>query len=91
MAYRHVTGARTWVFEDLRSLLAKASPLRSGDELAGVAAISAEERIVAKLTLADVSLTRFLEEELIPYEADEITRLIIDTHDAGAFAARSPS
>ncbi|MBV8866605.1 MAG: ethanolamine ammonia-lyase subunit EutB [Acidobacteriaceae bacterium] len=85
MAYRSVAGARTYVFDNLRVLLAKASPARSGDELAGIAAESAEERVMAKVALADVPLTSFLEEEFVPYETDELTRLIIDTHRANAF------
>src|SRR5215471_4874315 len=71
---------------DLRELLAKASPLRSGDELAGLAAASAEERVRAQMTLADVPLKRFLQEPIVPYESDEVTRLICDSHDAGAFS-----
>ncbi|HXK03089.1 MAG TPA: ethanolamine ammonia-lyase subunit EutB [Verrucomicrobiae bacterium] len=70
----------------LRELLAKASPARSGDELAGIAAQTAEERVRAQMTLADVPLKRFLAEQIIPYEADEVTRLICDSHDAQAFA-----
>lgn len=70
---------------DLRMLLAKASPARSGDELAGIAAASAEERVRAQIELADVPLKRFLAEPLIPYEQDEVTRLICDSHDASAF------
>ena len=70
----------------LRELLAKASPLRSGDILAGVAAQSEEERVKAQMELADVPLQRFLTECVIPYEEDEVTRLIIDSHDATAFA-----
>ena len=70
----------------LKELLAKASPLRSGDVLAGVAAATEEERVLAQMELADVPLTRFLDECVIPYEKDEITRLIIDTHDRKAFA-----
>jgi ethanolamine ammonia-lyase large subunit len=66
--------------------MAKATPRRSGDELAGVAAESAEERVAAQLCLADVPLAHFLQEPLVPYEDDEITRLIVDTHDAEAFA-----
>ena len=72
-------------FEDLRALLAKASPARSGDELAGIAARSAEERVAAQMALADLPLKVFLEEPPIPYELDEVTRLIHDTHDARAF------
>ncbi len=74
------------ILMDLRTLLAKASPARSGDELAGVAASSAEERVRAQMALADVPLKRFLDEPLIPYESDEVTRLICDSHDASAFA-----
>ena len=71
---------------NLRDLLAKASPARSGDELAGIAAATAGERVRAQMSLADVPLTQFLDEPLIPYEDDEITRLICDSHDAAAFA-----
>lgn len=70
----------------LRELLAKASPLRSGDVLAGIAAENEEERTRAQMALADVPLTRFLSECVVPYEDDEITRLIIDSHDERAFA-----
>jgi ethanolamine ammonia-lyase large subunit len=76
----------TYDFEDLRDLLAKASPYRSGDVLAGIAAESGEQRAAAQMTLADVPLRAFLEEPLVPYEDDEVTRLIIDTHDSAAFA-----
>lgn len=71
---------------ELRELMARASPLRSGDVLAGVAAAGAEERVRAQMALADVPLTRFLNETVVPYEDDEVTRLIVDTHDAAAFA-----
>ncbi|RKK05303.1 ethanolamine ammonia-lyase subunit EutB [Pseudoroseomonas wenyumeiae] len=74
------------VFRDLADLLAKASPARSGDELAGLAAESDAQRVAARAALADLPLTRFLEEPLIPYEADEVTRLIMDSHDDAAFA-----
>ena len=70
----------------LRELLAKASPLRSGDVLAGIAAENEEERIRAQMALADVPLKRFLSECVVPYETDEVTRLIMDSHDAQAFA-----
>lgn len=70
----------------LRRLLAKASPARSGDALAGIAAETESERVAAQRALAEVPLKRFLEEPLIPYETDEVTRLILDTHDASAFA-----
>ncbi len=79
-------GGRQHGFGSLRELMAKATPRRSGDELAGVAAASAEERVAAQLCLADVPLRRFLDEPLVPYETDEVTRLILDTHDAAAFA-----
>ncbi len=71
---------------NLRELLGKASPLRSGDELAGVAAANAEQRARAQMALADVPLKAFLAEPLIPYEEDEVTRLICDSHDAAAFS-----
>lgn len=70
----------------LKEVLAKASPLRSGDVLAGVAAATEEERVLAQMELAGVPLERFLEEHVVPYEEDEVTRLIIDTHDRDAFA-----
>src|SRR6202522_1039317 len=76
----------TYHFEDLRDLLAKASPYRSGDALAGIAAESGEQRAAAQMTLADLPLQAFLQQALVPYEDDEVTRLIIDTHDAAAFA-----
>jgi len=72
-------------FADLKELMAKASPVRSGDELAGVAAGSAEERVAAQTVLAEVPLVRFTEELLIPYEEDEVTRLICDRRDVQAF------
>jgi ethanolamine ammonia-lyase large subunit len=75
-----------YAFADLREVMAKATPLRSGDCLAGLAATSDVERVAARTVLADVPLTRFIEELLIPYESDEVTRLIVDEHDAGAFA-----
>ena len=84
--YRATLGATNHVFDDLKTLLAKATPLRSGDQLAGVAAESAEQRVAAQYALADVPLTAFLEDHVIPYETDEVTRLIIDTHDMPAFA-----
>jgi ethanolamine ammonia-lyase large subunit len=89
MVYRHVIDARSYVFDDLRDLLAKATPPRSGDRLAGIAADSAEQMVAARMALADVPLKQFLHETVIPYEGDEITRLIIDTHDPAAFAAIS--
>src|SRR6202162_1941640 len=85
MVYRHSIDATSYVFDDLRDLLAKATPPRSGDRLAGVAADSAEQMIAARMALADVPLKQFLHEAVVPYEDDEVTRLIIDSHDAAAF------
>ncbi|MCX7060317.1 MAG: ethanolamine ammonia-lyase subunit EutB [Gammaproteobacteria bacterium] len=84
--YRARIGIHSHVFASLGELLAKASPFRSGDALAGVAAVSAEERMAARLALADLPLRAFLDHALIAYEHDEVTRLIVDTHDAAAFA-----
>ncbi|KWR91948.1 ethanolamine ammonia-lyase subunit EutB [Cupriavidus sp. IDO] len=86
MAFTHTVGAHRHVFADLRTLLAKASPARSGDYLAGIAAASEEERMAARMALAEVPLPHFLSEALVPYESDEVTRLILDRHDARAFA-----
>ncbi len=86
MAYRHVVGPRTWAFADLATLMAKATPPRSGDRLAGIAAESAEESWAARWCLAEVTLKEILARPLIPYEADAVTRLILDTHDAAGFA-----
>jgi ethanolamine ammonia-lyase large subunit len=86
MPYRHAIGARTYRFDDLKTLLARATPLRAGDVLAGVAAATYEERVAAQYALADVPLRDFLHEALVPYEHDEVTRLILDTHEAAAFA-----
>ncbi len=86
MSFATTIGKTRHNFATLGELMAKATPHRSGDVLAGVAAASAEERIAAQLCLADVPLARFLEDLLIPYETDEVTRLIIDTHDRAAFA-----
>ena len=85
-SYHHTAGGQRWQFHGLRDVLAKASPLRSGDVLAGVAATTAVERMAARMCLSEVPLARFLAEALVPYERDEVTRLIIDTHDAAAFA-----
>ncbi|ASL27770.1 ethanolamine ammonia-lyase subunit EutB [Azotobacter chroococcum] len=84
--FAHAVGGQTWRFDSLRELLAKASPARSGDYLAGVAADSDAERVAAQMALAEVPLGHFLNEAVIPYEADEVTRLILDSHDAAAFA-----
>src|SRR5690349_10541121 len=80
-----IDGSR-FVFPDLKTLLAKASPNRSGDHLAGIAASSDQERVAACMALADVPLRTFLSEAVVPYEDDEVTRLIVDTHDEAAFA-----
>ncbi|MBJ7289273.1 ethanolamine ammonia-lyase subunit EutB [Williamsia sp.] len=84
--YRQMLGGTTFTFGSLIDLLAKATPRRSGDELAGCAAETDLERAAAQWALADVSLTTFLEDLVVPYETDEVTRLIIDTHDRSAFA-----
>src|ERR1700730_13506412 len=89
MVYRHAIDSTTYVFDDLRDLLAKATPPRSGDRLAGIAADSAGQMIAARVALADVPLKQFLHDTVIPYEHDEVTRLILDTHDPSAFAAIS--
>lgn len=86
MAFSHTVKGSHFRFANLRTLLAKATPARSGDFLAGVAAEDDTERAAAQMTLAEVPLKVFLSEQVIPYETDEVTRLIIDTHDAGAFA-----
>jgi ethanolamine ammonia-lyase large subunit len=86
MTFAHTIGQTRYTFPDLRVLLAKATPMRSGDALAGLAAASAEERVAAQCALADLPLSHFLEEHVIKYEADEVTRLIVDTHDQAAFA-----
>lgn len=84
--YRSTTQGTRWQFDGLVTLLAKATPERSGDQLAGIAAESAQERVAAQIALADLPLTTFLNELVIPYEKDEISRLIIDSHDPVAFA-----
>jgi len=86
MAWRSSVGSETHHFHTLADLLAKATPLRSGDELAGIAAHSAAQRVAARFALADLPLATFLQQAVLPYEADEVTRLIIDSHDAAAFA-----
>jgi len=84
-SFSHTVGVKTYQFRDLKDLMAKATPARSGDHLAGLAAASAEERVAAQMALADLPLTLFLNELVIPYERDEVTRLIIDDHDKAAF------
>ena len=74
--YTHRVGTQTFGFRDLKDLMAKATPARSGDRLAGVAAGSAQERVVAQMALAELPLATFLSEALIPYEEDEVTRFL---------------
>ena len=83
--YKTKVGKKTYQFKNLKTLMAKATPLRSGDVLAGIAANTQEERVAAQIKLSEIPLKRFLEEELIPYEKDEVTRLILDSHDKNAF------
>ena len=84
--FSHSLGGTTYRFADLRTLLAKATPLRSGDALAGLAAADAAERVAARMALADLPLSHFLNEAVIPFEDDEVTRLIVEQHDFAAFA-----
>lgn len=86
MGYRHGLGGETYHFSDLKTLLAVASSVRSGDQLAGLAAQSDAQRMAARYALADVPLRSFIQTALVPYEEDEVTRLIVDTHDHKAFA-----
>jgi ethanolamine ammonia-lyase large subunit len=86
MAYLHTIGGVGYSFESLAQLLARATPARSGDELAGICAQTAQERLAAQMCLADLPLKQFLDEAVVPYEIDEVTRLIFDTHDPDAFA-----
>lgn len=86
MTYQYTIGVHTYQFVDLKDVMAKATPARSGDFLAGVAAETYAERMAARMCLAQIPLKKFLQELLIPYETDEVTRLIIDTHDAQAFS-----
>jgi ethanolamine ammonia-lyase large subunit len=88
--YAHSVGVVRYTFPNLKTLLARATPFRSGDALAGVAARSAEERVAAQMALADLPLRELLDEPVVPYELDEVTRLIVDTHDRAAFAAVAP-
>jgi ethanolamine ammonia-lyase large subunit len=85
MGYAQSIAGTRYVFPDLRTLLARATPFRSGDALAGIATESAAERVAAQRALADLPLPRLLDEPVVPYEADEVTRLILDRHDAAAF------
>ncbi|MFT8471971.1 ethanolamine ammonia-lyase subunit EutB [Acetobacter persici] len=85
MGFQYSLGGEQYVFDDLKTLMAIASPARSGDELAGLAATSDRQRIAARHALADVPLDLFVRTDLIPYEADDVTRLIMDTQDKAAF------
>ena len=84
--YKHSIQHITYSFSDLKTLMAKATPFRTGDALAGLCAESYQERIAAQICLADVPLKNFLSEAVIPYESDEVTRLIIDGHDEISFS-----
>lgn len=84
--FSYTLGQRRYAFDDLTALMARASSPKSGDQLAGIAAGSDEERVAARYALADLPLSSFLDEALIPYEVDEVTRLILDGHDSNAFA-----
>jgi ethanolamine ammonia-lyase large subunit len=84
--YSHTVGQSVYRFADLKTLLAKATPARSGDDLAGLSAASAEERVAAQMALADLPLAAFLAEHVVPYESDDVTRLIVNEHDRDAFA-----
>jgi len=86
MGYRATIRSRVYHFEDVKTLLAKATPLRSGDVLAGLSAATYEERIAAQVALADLPLKEFLHQPVIPCEKDDVSRLIIDTHHADAFS-----
>jgi ethanolamine ammonia-lyase large subunit len=86
MIYRYTIDSLSYQFEDLKAVLAKATPARSGDYLAGVASDTYAERMAARMCLAEIPLKTFVEDLIIPYEADEVTRLIIDTHNQQAFA-----
>ncbi|MBK3804159.1 ethanolamine ammonia-lyase subunit EutB [Azospirillum brasilense] len=86
MAFAHTLAGTRYGFPDLKTLLARASPPRSGDALAGLIAASAAERVAAQMALADLPLRHFLSEAVVPYETDEVTRLIVDSHDGAAFA-----
>src|SRR5258708_19851762 len=86
MPHTATIGGTRYVFADLKTLLAKATPRRTGDMLAGIAAVDATERVAAQFALADLPLSHFLSETVVPYEDDEVTRLIVDSHSQAAFA-----
>jgi ethanolamine ammonia-lyase large subunit len=89
MPYAHTVAGVRYTFSSLAELLARATPARSGDQLAGISAATAQQRVAAQMALADTPLKQFLNEAVIPYETDEITRLILDTHSPDAFAPLS--
>jgi ethanolamine ammonia-lyase large subunit len=89
MKFRYTVNSFTYNFKDLKTLIAKASPYRTGDALAGVSAETNEERVAAQFALSEVQLSLFLTEHLIPYESDEVTRLIVDCHDLNSFSSIS--
>lgn len=86
MIYQSTINQESFVFNDLKTLMAKASPERSADTLAGIVAGNEKTRVAAQYALADVPLKQFLVELVIPYESDEVSRLIIDSHDKTAFS-----
>jgi ethanolamine ammonia-lyase large subunit len=86
LIYAHTIAGQRYAFDNLREVLAKASPERSGDALAGVVAETQQQRMAARIVLADLPLAHFLVEHVIPYENDEVTRLIVAQHDAATFA-----
>ncbi|WP_431276015.1 ethanolamine ammonia-lyase subunit EutB [Variovorax ureilyticus] len=86
MRYRTTIDSHVFEFADLKQVMACASPARSGDYLAQIAADTAQQRLAARHVLAETPLTQFLNEALVPYEEDNVTQLIIDSHDAQAFA-----
>jgi ethanolamine ammonia-lyase large subunit len=86
MGFHHSVGGTLFSFADLKELLAKASPLRSGDQLAGICASTNAERVAAQMALAEVPLKHILSDAVVPYESDEVTRLIVDSHDANSFS-----
>lgn len=89
MEFRYTVNSFTYNFKDLKTLMAKASPYRTGDALAGISAESNEERVAAQFALSEVPLNLFLTDHLIPYESDEITRLIVDSHDKNSYSTIS--
>src|ERR1051325_4367701 len=89
VTYAHTIGGTRYLFADLKTLLARATPPRSGDMLAGIAAADRTERVAATYGLADLPGRRIVAGPVVPYEPDEIPRLILDTHDRAAYAPSS--